>query len=107
MIYLHILTIYNVLSWCCVLGRHPAVRHALSLREAALQENYHHLFRLYRTTPNLGNCIVDMMLDAWRVKALQRMIKAYKPTIAVDFVSLELSFDSVEDCLEFMLPLGI
>ncbi|CAE7665009.1 leng8, partial [Symbiodinium microadriaticum] len=84
---------------------HPAVKHALAMRESMLLENYHRFFRLYRDTPNLGNCILDMMLDSWRVKALQRIIRAYKPVIAVEFVAQELSFDSIEECVEFVIPL--
>jgi SAC3 family protein LENG8/THP3 len=82
------------------------VRHALLVRQASLQDNYHTFFKLYRETPNLGSCIIDLMLDAWRFKALQRMIKSYKPNIDVSFVTSELSFESTEECVEFLASVG-
>ena len=32
------------------------------------------------------------MLDTWRVKALQKMVKAYKPHLEIDFILKELVF---------------
>lgn len=32
------------------------------------------------------------MLDTWRVKALQKMVKAYKPHLEIDFILSELVF---------------
>lgn len=82
------------------------MKHALLVRQASLLENYHVFFKLYRSTPNLGRCIIDLMLDSWRFKAMQRMLKSYKPIIEVNFITAELSFDSSEDCLEFLSSVG-
>eukprot|EP01041_Mallomonas_annulata_P011299 gene11299-23642_t len=85
---------------------HPAIKNALEIRHAVQLENYHRLFSLYIDIPNLGALIVDMMLDQWRGKALQRMIRAYKPQVSVAFIIHVLAFDSDEDGLEFLKRIG-
>ena len=64
----------------------PAVAHALQIRRAVQLDNYHQYFILRRSTPHLGNCILDLMIDARRLHALQRICRGYKPTVPVDFV---------------------
>jgi hypothetical protein len=34
------------------------------------------------------------MIDSWRMKALQRMVKTYRPTVEIEFILSELSYDS-------------
>ena len=63
-----------------------AVAHALQIRRAVQLDNYHQYFILRRSTPHLGNCILDLMIDARRLHALQRICRGYKPTVPVDFV---------------------
>lgn len=71
----------------------PAVQHALAMHQAVYNDNYHRFFRLYGATPNMGSCIMDLMLDSMRIKALLRMNKGYKPNVDVHFVLKELAFD--------------
>jgi hypothetical protein len=82
------------------------VSHALQVRRALQSDNYHRFFALYRDTPNMGTCILDLMIDTWRVQALQRMCKAYKPSISASFVINELAFDSSAVALEFFRKAG-
>jgi hypothetical protein len=72
------------------------VQHALSIHQALHNDNYHRFFQLYPHTPNIGIYILDMMVDSVRVKALQRMNRAYKPNIEVLFVLKELSFELID-----------
>ena len=55
----------------------PAVRHALGVQRALAMGNYHSLFDLYLTSPNMGAYIMDHFIDRERVKALMIITKAY------------------------------
>mmetsp|Transcript_29087 Transcript_29087/g.39971 ORF Transcript_29087/g.39971 Transcript_29087/m.39971 type:complete len:569 (+) Transcript_29087:179-1885(+) len=83
-----------------------AVAHAFEVRKAVQQDNYHRFFRLYRKTPNMGMYILDLLVSNYRLQALQRICKGYKPDVAVSFVAQELAFDCDELCVEFMKKLG-
>ena len=80
--------------------------HALDVRQAVQQNNYHRFFRLYASAPNMGAYILDLMLDTWRWYALQRMVRAYKPTINAAFVIEELAFPSPAAGLDFLRRAG-
>lgn len=84
----------------------PAVRHALAVRQAVQSDNYHMFFRLFQETPNLGRCILQHMLDTMRLKALQRMVKAYRPSVSARFASDEMGFVDLHRGLQFMKHLG-
>eukprot|EP01040_Poterioochromonas_malhamensis_P000685 gene685-732_t len=84
-----------------------AVDHALKIRKAIHAENYHRFFQLYKKTPNMGVCILDLMLESMRVKFLQRMLKAYRPmTVSVSFVLEELAFEEEVIGMDFLKRLG-
>lgn len=86
--------------------RDPAVAHALLIRESVRQECYHRFFKLYQVTPNMGNYIIDLMMDSYRLQTLVRMCKAYKPNLALSFVVDELAFDSLENGEAFVVKGG-
>uniref|UniRef100_A0A7S3YM12 PCI domain-containing protein n=1 Tax=Heterosigma akashiwo TaxID=2829 RepID=A0A7S3YM12_HETAK len=85
----------------------PAVAHALRVRQAMAEDDYHLFFQLYEDAPNMSAYIMDLMLDKIRVKALQRVVKAYKPTIATDFIQRILAFDSEDECFELLTVVGV
>ena len=70
----------------------PAVRHALDVRQALAQADYHSFFRLYLRTPNMGAYMLDHMVERERVHALRIMCRAYRPALSVRFVANELAF---------------
>jgi hypothetical protein len=74
-----------------------AVKHALEVRCAAQSFNYHQLARLYPLTPHLGKCILDLMRSSWQIGTMQRICKAYAPSIPYDFAVKELGFDLVTE----------
>jgi hypothetical protein len=83
-----------------------AVVHALNVRRAIQQENYFSFFHLYKTTPNMGNYILDMAIDTWRLYALQRICKGFKPNIAVSYAISLLAFSNNKTGIEFLLKAG-
>lgn len=77
----------------------PATKHALAVRIAVQDHNYHSLLHakdgLITSTPNQGRCILNTMLEDWRLNALERMIKAYCPApVSRLFVLAQLGYDS-------------
>ena len=86
--------------------RDPAVSHALLVRQSIQLDNYHKFFQLYRITPNLGNCILDLMIDNKRLLSLQKIVKSYKPNVPVEFVSNILNFDHEDEGKDFLLKAG-
>lgn len=47
-------------------------------------------------------------MDSWRVKALQRMVKTYRPTLELEFLLSELSYQPSQysEGIEFITRLG-
>jgi hypothetical protein len=86
--------------------RDPAVAHALLVRQSIQLENYHKFFQLYRNTPNLGNYILDLMIDNRRLLSLQKIVRSYKPSVPIGFVSSVLNFDTEEEGREFVIKAG-
>lgn len=85
-----------------ILFRHEAVVHALKVRQAVQIDDYHSFFKLYQTTPNMGNYLLDLMIDSYRLQTLQKMCKSYKPSLPVPYVLKELAFENDEIGIDFM-----
>ncbi|KAJ6496805.1 SAC3/GANP/Nin1/mts3/eIF-3 p25 family-domain-containing protein [Mycena vulgaris] len=79
----------------------PAVQHALSVQRALAMGNYHALFGLYSTSPNMGAYIMDHFVARERAKALMVITKAYK-SIPLSFIHQELAFESLDQAREFL-----
>ena len=76
-----------------------AIRHALGVRQAVADVDYHMFFRLQEECPNLGGYLMGYMVPKMRHQALLRICKSYRPSIEVQFVLKELGFgdESEED----------
>ena len=74
------------------------------VRKCIQQENYYRFFQLLQTTPNLGNFILEPMLNNWRFMFLQRLIKACRAGVrlSVDFIVKSMGFLSVQEGLLFL-----
>ncbi|CAK5267526.1 unnamed protein product [Mycena citricolor] len=79
-----------------------AVVHALKVQRALATGNYHALFQLYSTVPNMGAYIMDHFVARERVKALLVITKAYR-TISLVFIQQELAFDGIDQAREFLV----
>ena len=69
------------------------IYHALLVRAAVSDNNYHQFFQLQDIAPNMGDYLMDKMIPSVRQGALQRICKAYRPSVTVNFVLKELGFD--------------
>ncbi|KAJ2012834.1 hypothetical protein H4S02_011293 [Coemansia sp. RSA 2611] len=85
----------------------PAVRHALGVRHALATGNYFRYFQLYASAPNMGGYLMDNFADRERCSALQKMCKAYRPRLSLDFITQSLAFDTTEECAKFLASLNI
>lgn len=88
------------------LHRDINVSRALKIRSVLQEENYHSFFKLYRSVPNLGNCILNLNMNAWRLQYLQRIVKAFKPTVEVILVLSELHLSLDNEGLDFLRSCG-
>ena len=69
------------------------INHALLVRAAVADNDYHKFFKLQDIAPNMGDYLMDKIVPSVRQGALQRMCKAYKPSVSTEFVLKELGFD--------------
>ncbi|KAJ3576457.1 hypothetical protein NP233_g417 [Leucocoprinus birnbaumii] len=79
-----------------------AVKHALAVQRALAMGNYHSLFELYLSAPNMGAYIMDHFIDRERTRALITITKAYRK-IPLTFIHNELAFDSLEATQTFLV----
>ncbi|GAX26879.1 hypothetical protein FisN_9Lh173 [Fistulifera solaris] len=81
----------------------PAIHHALLVREAVAELNYHLFFRLRLSCPNLGAFLMDHIIPTMRFNGLQRICRVYRPTVELDFVAQELGFgEDMERCRKYL-----
>lgn len=74
------------------MAAHPAVQHALQVREAVAGGDFAAFFKLYAAAPNLGRALMDMALPRVRYSALHVLTRAYQPSVPVALVARLLGF---------------
>eukprot|EP00547_Thalassionema_nitzschioides_P000855 CAMPEP_0194200732 /NCGR_PEP_ID=MMETSP0156-20130528/1210_1 /TAXON_ID=33649 /ORGANISM="Thalassionema nitzschioides, Strain L26-B" /LENGTH=674 /DNA_ID=CAMNT_0038925769 /DNA_START=92 /DNA_END=2116 /DNA_ORIENTATION=- len=73
------------------------VAHALKVRSAVADFNYHVFFRLQNDCPTPEMVyLMDYLVPIVRLFALHRICKAIRPNVSVDFVLCELGFEKDE-----------
>jgi hypothetical protein len=78
------------------------IKHARAVYNAWALGNYHKLFALYAVAPFMGGYVMDMFVARERKKALLTITKAYLPTVPVEFLLKQLSFDDKKECATFL-----
>lgn len=76
------------------------ISHALEVRVAVAEYDYHAFFRLLKQSSRHGRVLMNYMVPVIRYWALQRICKAYRPTVSTMYVLQELGFD-VDNELDF------
>ena len=66
--------------------RAPAVIHARKVLRSIELFDYASFFRLYKSVPNMGVYLLDLFRDFVRHAALQRLTKAFRPSLALSSV---------------------
>lgn len=84
-----------------------AVEHALQVNTALTCHNYHKLFQLYDSAPNMGPYIMDMFIHRERLAAMAAICKAFRNDVDIAYIVQELAFESYEEFLEFAKECGI
>jgi len=77
-----------------------AIAHALNVRVAVAEHDYHAFFKLQDVCPNLGAYLMDTLVPQVRSLGLKYIMKAYRPSIAVMFILQELGFSVDEADVE-------
>mmetsp|Transcript_54888 Transcript_54888/g.81663 ORF Transcript_54888/g.81663 Transcript_54888/m.81663 type:complete len:322 (+) Transcript_54888:373-1338(+) len=72
----------------------PSIAHALKVRVAVAEYDYHSFFRLQDSCPNMGAYLMDYLVPTVRQAALQRVCRAYRPSVEMLFLLPELGFDA-------------
>ncbi|ORZ25162.1 SAC3/GANP/Nin1/mts3/eIF-3 p25 family-domain-containing protein [Absidia repens] len=80
----------------------PSIQHALDVRSAIATSNYHRLFRLYTSAPNMGGYLMDQFVERERVQALIILCKSYRPNLSLDFIEKELAFENRQTFAKFL-----
>ena len=91
-----------------------AIQHALQVRAAVADMDYHKFFLLNKRCPNLGGKLTNLMVPTIRHQALQRICKAYRPLAEVKYVLQEIglmsdttdSAKALKDGKTFLLSCG-
>ena len=65
----------------------------IEVRATVADNNYHKFFQLQNAAPNLSDYLMDKIVPSVRQGVLQRIYKAYRPSVSADFVLKELGFD--------------
>ncbi|KAJ1345115.1 hypothetical protein BSLG_000630 [Batrachochytrium salamandrivorans] len=85
--------------------RGECVRHALAVRSALTSSNYHALFGLYHDAPKMSGYLMDHFMERERQKTLCSILKAFRPSVGLEYLAVVLGFvpKHLVDCV--MLPL--
>ena len=82
------------------LRTHPFLEHAVRVCRALASSNFHRFFALYDTVPRMGAYLMDIIAPSVRTDAVRAVLRAYAPTVPVEFVASALGFSSSASCAD-------
>jgi SAC3 family protein LENG8/THP3 len=84
------------------------ISHALKVRAAIADFDYHSFWRLLASCPKKhGVYLMKFMIPNVRYWALQRVCKAYRPSVSLNFVLQELGFDAADEGKTWLESCGV
>lgn len=86
--------------------RGNAVRHALKVIKAVMNDDYQSFFRLYESAPHLSAYLMDFLVRRVRKNAYRRIIASYRPSVSVEHFRESLSFQDLEETRRFLKENG-
>uniref|UniRef100_H2YWJ3 PCI domain-containing protein n=1 Tax=Ciona savignyi TaxID=51511 RepID=H2YWJ3_CIOSA len=75
------------------LRKDVSISHALAVREAWSSQNHSRFFKLYRNAPKMAGYLMDKFAPRERKEAIQRIVKAYRPSVPVNHLMSVLAFE--------------
>lgn len=72
--------------------------HALEVIKSYRASDYHTFFSLYTNAPSMSGYLMDFCVNKVRTAAFTTILRAYAPSIALDFIEQELAFPSHQEC---------
>mmetsp|Transcript_20850 Transcript_20850/g.45392 ORF Transcript_20850/g.45392 Transcript_20850/m.45392 type:complete len:468 (-) Transcript_20850:359-1762(-) len=82
--------------------RGSSVRHALSVVNAIINDDYLAFFRLYKSAPHMSAYLMDFLVRRARNVGYSRIIAAFRPTISTEGFREALSFRDLEETRQFL-----
>lgn len=87
---------------------HPAIQHALQVRESVAFSDYSCFFRLHKKCPNLGIFLMELLVPTMRMRGIRRMAKAFRPSFDLIVCLHQLGFneDEMDEGKEWLKACG-
>ncbi len=91
---IHTLNRHDLIELISSVGPNPgkAVKHALQIRSSLSNGDYNTFFHLTHTAPYMSGYLIDQFLPKERLKTFYKLVKAYRPTLTVEFLAKNLGF---------------
>ncbi|KAI8911175.1 SAC3/GANP/Nin1/mts3/eIF-3 p25 family-domain-containing protein [Entophlyctis helioformis] len=72
--------------------RGECVQHALAVRSSMTTSDYQSFFTLYQEAPKMSGYLMDKFIDRERQVALRILLRAFRPTLRVEYIAVVLGF---------------